>query len=58
MILLSSSTSPLKASDLLKCSVKLPLLNATENNPVDFEWIHMEQNIGIDLATKAAKYPD
>ncbi len=28
-----------------------------ENNHVDLKWIHNQQNIGTELATKAAKYP-
>ncbi len=44
--------------DLLKCFLNLPLLKVAEINPVNFALIHTRQNIGIELATKAAKYPD
>ncbi len=53
-LLLSSLTSCLKA--LLDCFLDFPLPNVTENNPVDFGWIHKQQNIGNELATKAIKY--
>ncbi len=44
--------------DLLECFINLPLPKIAETNPVDFAWIHLQQNIGTELATKAAKYPD
>ncbi len=45
-------------SDLLKCFLNLPLPKLTETNPVNFVWIHTQQNTGTELITKAAKYPD
>ncbi len=43
---------------LLECFLNLPLLNIAENNPVDLGWIHEQQNIGNELATKTIKHPD
>ncbi len=42
--------------DLLKCFWTFPC--PAENNPVDLKWIHNQQNIGTELATKTAKYPN
>ncbi len=44
-------------SDLLECFLNLPSYDIAENNPIDFEWIQTQQNIGTELATKAAKNP-
>ncbi len=55
MLLLSSLTLLLKA---LTSSMILPLQRVVENHPVDLKWIYTQQNTGIDLATKASKYPD
>ncbi len=44
--------------DLLKCFLNLPLPKVSETNPVDFVWIHAQQNTGTKLAATAAKYPD
>ncbi len=44
--------------DLHKCFLNLPLPELTDTNPVDFAWIHTQQNTGAELTTKAAKYPD
>ncbi len=44
--------------DLLECFLNLPLPKLADTNPVDFAWIHTQQNTGTALATKAAKYSD
>ncbi len=44
--------------DLLECFLNLPLPELADTNPVDFAWIHTQQNTGTELATKTAKYPD
>ncbi len=44
--------------DLLECFLNLPLPKMAETNPVNFVWIHSQQNITTKLATKVAKYPD
>ena len=38
--------------------LNLPLPKVAETNPMNFAWIHSQQNIGTELATKAAKYRD
>ncbi len=43
--------------DLFEFFLFLPLPEIAENNPVDLEWIQTQQNTGIELATKATKYP-
>ncbi len=43
--------------DLLKCFLNLLLPDFAANNLVYLEWIHPQQNIGTELATKAAKLP-
>ncbi len=37
--------------DLLKCFLNLPLPKVAETNPVDFSWIHTQQNTGTKFAT-------
>ena len=44
--------------DLLDCFLNLRLPELADTNPVDFTWIHTQQNTGTELATKAAKYPN
>ncbi len=51
---LNTSNNP----DLLECFLNLPLPKLAETNPVNFTWIHTQQNTGTELTTKAAKYPD
>ncbi len=44
--------------ELLEFLSKLSLPDIEKNNPVDLKWIHIQQNMGIEFATKATKYPD
>ncbi|KAL7467128.1 hypothetical protein ACHAXS_007498 [Conticribra weissflogii] len=38
--------------DLLEFFLNLPLPKVAETNPVDFAWMHAQQNIGTELATQ------
>ncbi len=58
MPLLSASILHQNVTDMLKCFLNLLLANIVANNPFDLTWIHTQQNMGIEPATKAAKYHD
>ncbi len=44
-------------TDLLDCFLNLLLPNVAENNSVNLKWIHTQQIISTELATKAPNHP-